>query len=55
MGLTFNSNVFEKEEINLGGTTEYIVRGGRHLFNKLPKNHFIFPIYENFNGAESKL
>ncbi|KGE72237.1 ketol-acid reductoisomerase [Spirochaeta lutea] len=34
--LDFTTNVFEKEKISLAGTTEYIVRGGRHLFSKLP-------------------
>lgn len=37
MALNFESTVFEKEEINLAGTTEYIVRGGRHLFDQLPR------------------
>ncbi len=35
--MDFNSKVFEKEKINLSGRTEYIVRGGRHLFPLLPK------------------
>jgi ketol-acid reductoisomerase len=33
----FESKVFTKEKINLGGTTEYIVKGGRDLFTLLPK------------------
>jgi ketol-acid reductoisomerase len=33
----FHSNIFEKEQVQLGETTEYIVRGGRHLFDKLPQ------------------
>lgn len=37
MNLDFQTNVFEKEKIELGGTVEYIVRGGRHLFPLLPK------------------
>ena len=37
MGLDFQSNVFEKEQIQLGDTVEYIVRGGRNLFPLLPK------------------
>ncbi|WP_244437958.1 hypothetical protein [Salinispira pacifica] len=37
MQLDFTSNIFEKESINLDGNTEYIVRGGRHLFSQLPK------------------
>ncbi len=37
MALNFTSTVFEKESINLSGDTEYIVRGGRHLFPLLPK------------------
>jgi ketol-acid reductoisomerase len=36
MGLNFDSTVFEKEKITLAETEEYIVRGGRHLFPKLP-------------------
>jgi ketol-acid reductoisomerase len=34
--MSFISTVFEKEKINLAGTEEYIVRGGRHLFDQLP-------------------
>lgn len=37
MNLDFQTNVFQKEKIELGGTVEYIVRGGRHLFPLLPK------------------
>jgi len=37
MTLNFETNVFEKEQINLAGTTEYIIRGGRDLFPLLPK------------------
>src|SRR5580704_11205224 len=35
--VAFNSMVFQKEKIVLGGTEEWIVRGGRHLFPLLPK------------------
>src|SRR6516164_9763975 len=35
--VAFNSTVFQKEKIALGGTEEWIVRGGRHLFPLLPK------------------
>jgi ketol-acid reductoisomerase len=34
--MALKSNVFDVEEINLAGTTETVVRGGRHLFPKLP-------------------
>ncbi len=34
--MSFESSVFEKEKINLANTEEYIIRGGRHLFEKLP-------------------
>ncbi|MDR3200366.1 MAG: ketol-acid reductoisomerase [Spirochaetales bacterium] len=37
MSLNFTTKVFKKEEIKLGDTTEYIVRGGRNLFPLLPK------------------
>jgi ketol-acid reductoisomerase len=37
MSLNFDSQVFEKEKIELSGTVEYIVRGGRNLFPLLPK------------------
>ena len=33
----FHSKIFEKEQVQLGDTTEYIVRVGRHLFSKLPQ------------------
>lgn len=36
MKFDFTTRVFEKEKITLSGTEEYIVRGGRHLFSKLP-------------------
>ena len=35
--MALKSNVFDVEEINLAGTTETVVRGGRHLFPKLPQ------------------
>ena len=35
--MSFNSTVFEKEKVNLAGTEEYIVRGGRYLLDALPK------------------
>lgn len=35
--MDFNSKVFTKELIHLSGRSEYIVRGGRHLFPLLPK------------------
>ena len=37
MSLSFKSNVFEVEELDLEGHREQIVRGGRHLFPLLPK------------------
>jgi ketol-acid reductoisomerase len=37
MNLNFNTNIFKKEKIFLGGTEEHIVRGGRHLFRLLPQ------------------
>lgn len=37
MTLDFTTNVFNKEEITLAGTTEYVVRGGRNLLPLLPK------------------
>lgn len=37
MSLDFQTTIFEKEQIVLGDTEEYIVRGGRHLFPLLPK------------------
>ncbi len=36
MKFDFTTRVFEKEKISLAGTEEYIVRGGRHLFPRLP-------------------
>lgn len=36
MKFDFTTTVFEKEKIILADTEEYIVRGGRHLFEKLP-------------------
>ncbi len=35
--MNFSTKVFEKEKIVLGGTEEYIVRGGRDRFSLLPK------------------
>jgi ketol-acid reductoisomerase len=35
--LDFETAVFEKEYIELGGRREAIVRGGRHLFDRLPR------------------
>ncbi|KAJ8598359.1 hypothetical protein CTAYLR_003025 [Chrysophaeum taylorii] len=35
--MTFESSVFSKEAIQIAGTEEEIVRGGRDLFEKLPK------------------
>ncbi len=37
MKFDFTTKVFDKEKITLAGTEEYIVRGGRHLFSKLPQ------------------
>jgi ketol-acid reductoisomerase len=37
MSLSFNTSIFDKEKILLGGSEEYIVRGKRHLFPLLPK------------------
>ena len=37
MNLDFDTRVFDKEKIDLSGTEEYIVRGGRNLFALLPK------------------
>ncbi len=36
--MSFTSAVFEKEQIKLGNTEEWIVRGGRHLFARLPES-----------------
>ncbi|XP_002988731.2 ketol-acid reductoisomerase, chloroplastic [Selaginella moellendorffii] len=33
----FETKVFTKEKVTLGGKDEFIVRGGRHLFEKLPE------------------
>lgn len=35
--LDFKSNVFEKKVLEINGTKEYVVRGGRDLFPLLPK------------------
>ena len=37
MSLDFTSNIFETETVDLAGTQERIVRGGRNLFDKLPE------------------
>ncbi|MFW6387716.1 MAG: ketol-acid reductoisomerase [bacterium] len=37
MNQDFQTKVFDKEQIKLSGNTESIVRGGRHLFAKLPQ------------------
>src|SRR3954465_9982212 len=37
LSLSFKSNVFDVETLDLEGHTEQIVRGGRHLFPLLPK------------------
>ena len=34
---SFETKVFEKQRINLGGTEEDVVKGGRDLFALLPK------------------
>ncbi len=34
--MSFNSKIFDKEKVILANTEEYIVRGGRHLLNRLP-------------------
>jgi ketol-acid reductoisomerase len=36
VSLDFETTVFDKEYITLGGRREAIVRGGRHLFDRLP-------------------
>lgn len=36
-GLDFETSVFDKEYITLAGRREAIVRGGRHLFERLPR------------------
>ena len=35
--LDINTKVFEKELVDVAGEGEYIVKGGRHLFEKLPE------------------
>jgi ketol-acid reductoisomerase len=35
--LDINTKIFEKEIVDVAGEQEYIVRGGRHLFAKLPE------------------
>jgi ketol-acid reductoisomerase len=35
--LDIDSKIFEKELVDVAGEGEYIVRGGRHLFEKLPE------------------
>src|SRR5258708_19569543 len=35
--MSFSSNIFPMEKITLGGTEEWIVRGGRPLFPLLPQ------------------
>src|SRR6476660_9120491 len=37
ISLSFKSNVFDVETLDLEGHTEQIVRGGRHLFPLLPR------------------
>ncbi len=37
MKFDFETTVFAKEKIDLADTQEFIVRGGRHLFSKLPE------------------
>ncbi len=37
MAQDFNTAVFEKEQVNFGGASEFVVRGGRNLFDKLPE------------------
>ncbi|MFP4382819.1 MAG: ketol-acid reductoisomerase [Spirochaetia bacterium] len=37
MDMNFESKVFTKQKITVGGTEEYIVKGGRDLFPLLPK------------------
>ncbi len=37
MALNFESKVFQKEAVTMGGVQEWIVRGGRDLFPLLPK------------------
>ena len=35
-GLDFETKVFEKEVVDVGGQKEAVVRGGRHLLPLLP-------------------
>tara|TARA_A100001015_G_C14674115_1_gene588043 strand:+ start:503 stop:715 length:213 start_codon:yes stop_codon:yes gene_type:complete len=35
--MSFNSTIFEKEKVVLANTEEYIIRGGRHLLDRLPE------------------
>ena len=35
--LDIDTKIFEKELVDVAGEGEYIVRGGRHLFEKLPE------------------
>ena len=37
MQFDFETKIFKKEKITVGKNDEYIVRGGRHLFEKLPE------------------
>jgi len=37
VAVDFDSKIFNKEEVNMSGETEYIVKGGRNLYNLLPK------------------
>jgi ketol-acid reductoisomerase len=37
MPLDFESHTFEKDPLPLAGTEEHIVKGGRHLFSRLPE------------------
>lgn len=36
VSLDFETTVFDKEYVTLGGRREAIVRGSRHLFDRLP-------------------
>ncbi len=36
MPLQYHTNVFTKEEVTLADTTEYLIRGGTHWYEKLP-------------------
>ncbi|MEY2567355.1 MAG: ketol-acid reductoisomerase, partial [Actinomycetota bacterium] len=35
--LDFETKIFEKEVVDVGGTKEAVVRGGRHLLPLVPK------------------